>query len=141
MIIYLLLLIFFLAVFEASVMAFPFTLLAVLIISVMTKKAWVFPLAFLCGIMLDLLKLTPAGKTSIFITSFLFIILLYNNKFEIRTVPFVFFASFLGSLSYFAFFGYQNIVPQAVASSIIGVISFIIAKKIMKIEEKSALWV
>ncbi|MBI2031981.1 MAG: hypothetical protein HYT08_05200 [Candidatus Levybacteria bacterium] len=132
MYIFLIIFIIFLILLEASITTIPLVLLAILLISVISKKSWIFLLAFSAGLMIDLIKLNPIGKTSLFLTIFLFIVLLYDKKFEIRTVPFVFMASFLGSIAYLIFFGYRDILFQAITSSIIGILSFIAVKKIMK---------
>jgi len=68
------------------------------------KKNLGFPAAFLTGAVLDILLLNPLGKTSLFLVVFLFIILLYDKKFDIQTFPFVFLASFIGSFVYFIAF-------------------------------------
>ena len=92
--------------------------------AVVAKKTWIFPIAFLTGLALDALLLNPLGKTSLFLAIFLFIILLYDKKFDIQTFPFVFLASFIGSFAYFIAFQIPNVFTQATASAAISTLSF-----------------
>lgn len=124
---------------EASIITIPLILIGVLLIAVVSKKSWIFPLAFLAGIMLDLTKLNSIGETSLFLIIFLFVILLYDRKFEIKTLPFIYFSSFLGSFIYLAFSKSHHILPQAIISSVISVFSFMIVKKLTKKDSKLTL--
>ena len=75
--------------------------------------------------MLDALLLNPMGTTSLFLAIFLFIVLLYDKKYDIQTFPFVFLASFTGSLIYFVAVSHvPNIFTQAIISAIISTLSF-----------------
>ncbi|MBI2430574.1 MAG: hypothetical protein HYV39_01000 [Candidatus Levybacteria bacterium] len=98
---------------EGSVTTLPLTFCLLLIFYIFQKDAVIFPISLLAGILLDLLLVRSIGISSIFFILFLFIVFLYERKFEIETVPFVFFASFLGSLGYLWIFGYKDILLQA----------------------------
>ncbi len=113
-----------LAFLQASVTTLPLVLLFFLNAAVITKKTWVFPAAFLAGAVLDILLLNPLGKTSLFLVIFLFIILLYDKKFDIQTFPFIFLASFMGSFVYFIAFQISNVFAQALISTAIAALSF-----------------
>ncbi len=113
-----------LALLQACVTTLPLVLLLFLNAAVVAKKTWVFPAAFLAGAVLDILLLNPLGKTSLFLVVFLFIVLLYDKKFDIQTFPFVFLASFIGSFVYFIAFQISNVFAQALTSTAIAVLSF-----------------
>lgn len=125
------------ALLQASVTTLPLVILFFLNAAVLTKKTWIFPIAFLTGLVLDVLLLNPIGKTSIFLVTFLFIILLYDKKFDIQTFPFVFLASFIGSLIYFIVIGHtSSIFIQAIISAVISTLSFFLLVLFNKIDIK-----
>jgi cell shape-determining protein MreD len=112
-------------ILEASVTTIPFILLVLLCMIVLSRENWLFIPAFIFGILLDLIGFKTLGTSSIFFIIMLFLILLYQSKFEIATNLFVLAASFLGSLSYLFLLGYNNnLIVQAVFSSIIGLLLF-----------------
>lgn len=94
------------------------------------SKTWIFFLAFFMGIILDLMLFRFLGATSLFLTTFLFLIFLYEKKFEIYTLPFVFVASFMGSALYLMIFGYNYVLQQALVGSLIAVLLFAFCKNL-----------
>ncbi len=110
---------------EGTVTSFPFIPIFLLCLMVMKRAEWVFLLALIAGVMLDFLSLRPIGMSSILLILFAFTILLYERKYEIATIPFVFFASLVGSFLYLYFLRYPSIV-ESLVSSIFAVIVFII---------------
>ena len=124
---------------ETTITTIPLILIVVLIMAVVSKKSWIFSVAFAEGIFLDLLSFDVIGKTSVFFTFFLLILLLYDKKFEIRTVHFVLISSLLGSLFYLILFNYQNSIMQTISSSVIAVILFLVVKRIVKLDSQSKL--
>lgn len=131
--------IFLLTLLETTITTIPLILVVILIMAVVSKKSWIFSVAFAVGLLLDLLSFNVIGKTSIFFVIFLLIVLLYDRKFEIRTVHFVLISSFLGSLFYLTLFNYKGIFFQSFLSSIIAVILFLAVKRIMKFDIESKL--
>jgi cell shape-determining protein MreD len=92
-----------------------------------------FVFAFFFGIFLDLVSFKTLGSSSSFFIIFLFLVLLYQRKFEIATNTFVFFASLLGSFGYLILLGYNNnIILQAILSSIIGLLLFKLIQRFNK---------
>ena len=59
---------------------FPIGLLA--IVTILSKKPWVFFLALGLGLFLDLISIRALGYTSLALTIFVFILFLYEKKFE-----------------------------------------------------------
>ncbi|MEK7450935.1 MAG: hypothetical protein AAB662_03310 [Patescibacteria group bacterium] len=104
--------------------------LVLLIFLAFERKTWIFFLAFFGGIILDLMLFRFLGATSLFLAAFIFLIFLYENKFEIYTLPFVLIVSFVGSALYLVIFGYNYIFQQAIVSSIIAVLLFALCKNL-----------
>lgn len=126
-----------LTLLQACLTTLPLVVLFFLNAAVVAKKTWIFPASFLTGLVLDVLLLNPMGKTSLFLLIFLFIILLYDKKFDIQTFPFVFLASFIGSLIYFiAILHIPNIFTQAIISAVISTLSFFLLVVLNKIDIK-----
>jgi len=85
-------------------------------------------LAFLAGMLLDAFALRPLGEASIFLLLIVFLLLLYQRKYEINSYPFVLISSLAGSLVFLLIFGYGNAIWLAVFSSVIGVVLFGISR-------------
>lgn len=114
---------FFLSFLE-GITTLPLVLIVLLCLYIVFKRPMLFALAFFTGLFLDLFLLRTLGQTSLFFLIFLILVLLYERKFEIRTVPFVFVASFLGSLFYLLTYGSDYVFAQALVSSVIAVLLF-----------------
>lgn len=115
---------FLLIVVLSSLTTVPFSIAALVVATVLFKKFWVFFAAFLLGLLLDLFGLRPLGYTSLMLVVFMFIIGLYERKFEAQTITFVFVATFLGSLVYLNIFGYQQILLQSLLNSSFAILLF-----------------
>lgn len=116
---------------ETSLTTIPLVLTTLICLTVVYKQNFVFVLAFIFGLFLDLILLNQIGMSSILFVVFLFLILMYQRKFEIKTASFVLVSSFLGSFIYLWIFSYHNlIIPQAIAGAIIGLIIFGFLKKL-----------
>lgn len=85
---------------ETTFFSLPFVLLAILFLAVIFKERWIFFVAFFAGIFLDMLSFRTSGISSLFFTLMLGIVFLYERKFEIQSIPFLFFFSFLSVLVY-----------------------------------------
>ena len=113
---------------EAVISSLPFFLIGITVVAVIFKELWVFALAFIGGIFLDAIFGRLLGSTSLFLELFLFLILLYESKYEIKSYPFVFASSFLGILIYLFLFENINVLIQSVAGSILAVLLFSVWK-------------
>lgn len=116
---------FFLIFWQAEVFTVPFFLVILLLFSIFGKKNLVFLLAFFGGLLCDVLTVRPLGVTAIFLLVFSLIVVLYERKFEVMTLPFVGFVGFLGSFFYLLIFSYSHIFLQAVVASFTGIILFV----------------
>lgn len=123
---------------EASVTTLPLTLLIILFLAVINKNNEVFLIAFFSGLFLDLLSLDRLGVSSLYFTVFVFIIYIYQKKFEIETLYFMIIFSFIGSLIYLLLMGTGFIFLQSTVATIISVSSFLAYKKFNKKAPKYA---
>jgi cell shape-determining protein MreD len=102
----------------------PLILLMLLNFFVLEKKEWIFLVAFFSGIIFDVLSLRIIGGTSIFLITVLFLISLYERKFETSNVYFVFAASFISGAIYLTIFFNFSLV-QSLATAVLGGIIFL----------------
>ncbi len=93
-------------------------------------SSWVLVLAFIFGLFLDVQGVGHIGRSSIFLLFFIFIVSLYERRHEIDTVPFVFFAAFIGSFLFLEVLGYDYIFIQSFANSIIAITAFIVISRL-----------
>ncbi len=116
---------------ESSVTTIPLVFVTLLCLAVLTRKEWVFAIIFIAGIVLDALFFRALGQSSLYFLIYIFLVFLYEKKFEIATKNFIFVASFLGSFGYLLLFSYGNmIILQSISSAIIGTLIFLFLKRI-----------
>ena len=111
-------------ILEGSLTFLPLVFLVLLVLTVKKRESWIFSAAFFAGIILDVFYLKTVGTTSIFFLSFLFLLLLYQRKFEIATYPFLAVSSFLGSFIFMIILGINAPFMEALVSSFIGLLMF-----------------
>ena len=117
---------------ESSITTIPLTLLVVFIAAVVIRKNEVFAYAFLAGLFLDLLTFRPIGISSLYFVTFVFVIFLYQRKFEIETLTFVSIFSFLGSWGYLFLEGTRFALAQSLFAAVVAAISFLAFKAFNK---------
>ena len=126
-------------VFEVSLTTLPLIFLVLLTLTVVIKEYWIFLFAFIFGVLLDLISFKTIGISSAYFITFIFLVLLYQKKFEISTIYFVFTSSFLGSFGFLLILGYNNsILLQAFVSSLIGVFIFLGFKRFIRLDSNSS---
>lgn len=122
-------------IFESSLTTIPLIFIVLLCLTIIFKQNSIFAFAFLFGLLFDLISFKTLGISSVYFLIFLFLVLIYQSKFEITTNTFIVVACFLGSLGFLFLMGYNNnIVLQAILSSIIGLILFNLIQRVNKIE-------
>ena len=121
---------FLLTMLLSALTTIPFFVAIIVVFTVIFKKPWIFFIAFLLGLFLDLFLLRPLGQTSLVFSIFILIITLYERKFEAQTLTFVFISSFLGSLIYLMIFDYQSIFFQSFINSLLAVLVFRLVKNL-----------
>jgi cell shape-determining protein MreD len=117
---------------EGVLTTLPLTLLFLLCLTVMKRQEWIFPLAFTAGVLLDFFALRPVGVTSLFFISYIFLLLLYQRKYETATMPFVIIASFLGSVGYLLLIRQPSFFIQGLLSMVIAAGAFYCYRKVNK---------
>lgn len=90
--------------FETSLLSLPLVVGLLIMLTALFQKSWIWIVAFVCGIVLDLLTFHPVGASSVFFSVMLGLIFLYQRKFEIQSPFFVGTSVFIFSLFYGAFF-------------------------------------
>jgi len=108
----------------SSVTTIPFSIGLLAVASVLFKKSWVFFLAFGLGLFLDLITLRPLGYTGLVLTIFVFVLFLYERKFETQTIAFVFISTFFASLIYLWIFNFQQIFLQSLVNALFAILFF-----------------
>lgn len=115
---------------EGTFSSVPLFLDGIILGYVFTKDTYIVWGACVGGIILDILLFQTLGISSIFFLCILFVFLLYEKKFEIKTVPFVFVSTFLSTILFFQFFGERIFFTQSLVNAIFtGFIAFIILRK------------
>ncbi len=98
--------------------AAPLTIGCILAMLVLFKKSHVLLLAFILGILTDILAFHTVGLTSLFFLGLLGAVFLYERKFEIRTFQFVIVFSFLASMLYSFLFHMPHILLGSIATAL-----------------------
>ena len=114
---------------ESSVVSLPLVLLVLISFTVIYRNYPVFILAFIFGIILDVLTFKTVGMSSLFFTIVIFLILIYEKKFEIKTNYFIILASFLASFFFLLIFKNSNLILQSFFSILIGLLIFQVLNK------------
>lgn len=104
---------------ETTFLSLPLVLLSLILLGVLFREEWIFPVAFVMGILLDMLSFHTLGMSSIFFVVMLGIIFLYQRKYEIQSIQFVTISTFLAALSYGFIFSSTYVLGQAVVLGIL----------------------
>ena len=122
---FLLFVIFFLfLILSSSLTTIPLSIAILVVCAVIFRESWVFFTAFLLGLFLDLSLTRPLGQTGLVFVLIMFVISLYERKFEAKTGTFVFISTFLGSLVYLMVFKYDNVLIQSLFGALLGILFF-----------------
>src|SRR3989338_11445134 len=81
---------------ESTITSIPLVLDVLIVFYVLRRKSRLLIPAFIAGIILDIFQVRELGQTNIFLLLVVFLVFLYEKKFEITTSPFLFFSSFIG---------------------------------------------
>jgi hypothetical protein len=107
---------------EGTVTALPLVLLCLICMTISLRSSIIFFPAFIAGIFLDAFALRSIGGASIFLLITIFLILLYQRKYEINSYTFVLIASFLSSLVYLFLFNFNGVILLSCVSAVIAVL-------------------
>lgn len=111
---------------EGTITTLPLVLVGLLCLTIMKREPMIFVVAFLSGLILDLLTVHPVGLSSLYFIVFVFLIFLYQRKYEINSYQFVGVLAFIGSFVFLSIFGGGNLFFQSLISAIIAIILFAI---------------
>lgn len=137
--VYFLLLFFIVSLFlEGTLISLPLIFVSLVCLAILIRSPLLFFLAFLSGIILDTFAIRTLGLTSIFFLVFVFLLFLYQRKYEINSYPFVFISSFVGAFIYLLLFGYTNAIGQALLTSFIALIMFVLMRLSSKTTQKES---
>lgn len=111
-------------ILQGTLTSIPLVLATLICLTTIRSDAYAFVAAFVAGVFLDVFALRQVGISSIFLLFFVFLILLYQRKYEIYSYPFVGTASFIGAVVFLSVFGYDTVLAQALLSTIFGLLLF-----------------
>lgn len=113
-----------LVVIASGITTIPFSIGLLAVFTVLFRKSWMFFVALGLGLILDLVAVRALGYTSLIFILFVFMIFLYERKFETQTTAFVAISTFLGSFAYLKIFDYQQIFFQSLINSLLAILFF-----------------
>ena len=116
-------------VLESTLVALPVTLAVIVFAAIVTQGKSIFLLAFIAGLLLDILALRTIGVSSLVFVVLIFLIYQYSGKFEIKTLNFFAVFIFFSSLSYLFIINGGNIFLESILLTLISVVSFFIYNK------------
>lgn len=116
---------------EGTVTSLPLVLMSLILLTVFTKSQDVFLIAFLSGVILDILLVRSVGESSVFFLVMLFIVFLYDRKFEIQSLFFVEIITLVGASLYLIIFPSPQIVYQVAAILMLSLCLFLLNKKVL----------
>ena len=111
-------------ILESSVTTTPLIIPVIVVATVMLRDYIAFLLAFIFGFLLDILTFKTVGLSSLLLTILVFLILMYERKFEIETPRFIIFSTFLSSFIFIILFQRGNLIIQPLVSVLIGLILY-----------------
>lgn len=106
-------------ILEGTITTLPLVLISFLILMIFLRTKYLFIIALIVGFLLDIFLIRATGITSLMLAVFLFIMLLYENKFETSTSYFILISSFFASLTYLSILGMQNVLIQSIFSALL----------------------
>jgi hypothetical protein len=117
---------------EGSITTLPLTLMLLIIFYCFYRDDVIFLYACISGIFLDMMLVRHIGASSIFFLVILFLIFLYQKKFEIASYYFVFFALFIGTIGYLFFFSLTDNFFVSISTVLLGMTLYWFLKKFGK---------
>ena len=117
---------------ESTITTLPLVLLLILFLAVTRKSNDVFLVAFIAGLLLDILSFGRIGFSSMYFVLLTFLIFMYQKKFEIETVNFLVLFSFFGSLIYLLIEGARFAFIQSIVMTLIIAASYYFFRRFNK---------
>lgn len=117
-------------IFESTITTVPLILAVLTVYMILNKQTRFFYAGFAGGIILDSLSVRVLGSSSAFFVIWLYLILLYDRKYEIKSSVFVFLSIFFGSVIFLYVFKYNYVLLNALTASGFGLVLYLILKKV-----------
>jgi cell shape-determining protein MreD len=115
-------------ILEGSLTSLPLVLLSLLLFRIATKSSNGFLLAFLAGILLDVFLVRPLGETSVYFLIVLFLIGMYEKKFEVNSLPFIMLATLTTAFVYLIIFPVPASFIQAISLTFMAGVLYILLR-------------
>ena len=125
-----------LLVLESTLLSLPLSLIFLICLLVLRKDRTVFILGFMCGVLLDILLVRNVGSTPFIIVTILFLIMLYQRKFEIASYYFIGIASGTAALLYVVIFHVSHPFFYATISAVLAILFFSILQRVFVLRSK-----
>ena len=104
---------------ESTLFSWPLVLGVLIFLTVLYKEQWMMLVAFVSGILLDILTFHFVGSSSLFFLIVLEVVFLYQRKFEIESPFFVGISVFVFSLLYGALFSHRYAFFSAILTAVV----------------------
>lgn len=105
-------------ILQGTVTSLPLVLLCLILLAVKTRTSDVFLIAFLSGLILDIMLVHPIGESSIFFLTVLLVIFLYERKYELSSLVFI--LSVTGVMTFLSSFLFPS--PQRFLQIVLAVV-------------------
>lgn len=112
--------------FQLLFLSLPIVLCSLLLIYIVTNDDLIIVSAFVIGLLLDAAVLQILGVSSLYFVCVLFLVSLYEKKFEVHTIQFVTFVSLFASLGYCFIIGFNHVLFVILFSIFYSTIGFTI---------------
>ena len=122
---------------QASIITTPISLLILIVFYCFYQDEWIFFAAFLSGVILDIVLVQYVGITSGYFLICIFLISLYQRKFEVSSYYFLSLYIFFSTVFYAWIFSIRQPLLVAIMSSFIGIGYFWILRKLTSLEQRS----
>ena len=117
---------------ESTITTLPLVLLLILFLAITRKSNDVFAIAFISGLFLDILSFGTIGLSSLYFVVLVFIVYMYQRRFEIETINFLILFSFFGSLVYLLMDGVRFVLPQSIFATLLVIASYYMYRRFNK---------
>jgi len=115
-------------VLEGTLTSLPLVLLSLLLFRVVVRGNNGFLLAFLAGIILDIFLVRQPGQTSVYFLVVLFVIGMYEKKFEVNSLPFISLATLVTASVYLVIFPAPGSFIQAISITFLAGFLYIVLR-------------
>lgn len=117
---------------EGTLTSLPLVIMLLLIIGTQMRSNDVFFVGFFSGLLLDVLLVRPLGETSVYFLVVLFLLFLYDRKYEVSSPLFVTLVTFIASSIYVLIFPVPGSFFQIVVVTLMAFLGYSALQMITK---------